>query len=98
MALYILHSIFHLARLLYVRSETFGPYYVYHAICQSGICRVFGVEYGNLEQIFLLVLLPFSVSGIPPIFRIHSSIDRGQHERPTDHPNKKRLCLTQTEI
>jgi hypothetical protein len=29
MALYILHSIFHLARLLYVRPETFGPYYVY---------------------------------------------------------------------
>ena len=26
-ALYIPHSIFHLARLLYVRSETFGPYY-----------------------------------------------------------------------
>ena len=25
MAIYIPHSIFHLARLLYVRSETFGP-------------------------------------------------------------------------
>ena len=31
MALYIPHSIFHLARLLYVRQETFGPYYVYQA-------------------------------------------------------------------
>ena len=29
MALYIPHNIFHLARLLYVRPETFGPYYVY---------------------------------------------------------------------
>ena len=28
MALYIPHSIFHLARLLYVRPETFGPNYV----------------------------------------------------------------------
>ena len=28
MALYIPHSIFHLRRLLYVRPETFGPYYV----------------------------------------------------------------------
>ena len=28
MALYIPHSIFHLARLLCVRAETFGPYYV----------------------------------------------------------------------
>ena len=27
MALYIPHSIFHLARLLYVTPETFGPYY-----------------------------------------------------------------------
>ena len=29
MALYIPNSIFHLAWLLYVRPETFGPYYVY---------------------------------------------------------------------
>ena len=29
MALYIPHNIFHLARLLYVVPETFGPYYVY---------------------------------------------------------------------
>ena len=28
MALYIPHSIFHLARRLYVSPETFGPYYV----------------------------------------------------------------------
>ena len=28
MALYIPHSIFHLARLLYVRPETFGPHYI----------------------------------------------------------------------
>ena len=29
MALYIPHSIFHLARLLYVTPETSGPYYVH---------------------------------------------------------------------
>ena len=29
MALYIPHSIFHLGRLLYVRPETFGPYYIH---------------------------------------------------------------------
>ena len=33
MALYIPHSIFHLARLLCVRPETFGPYYVNIAVC-----------------------------------------------------------------
>ena len=32
MALYIPHSIFHLARLLYVRPETFRPYYVRNAV------------------------------------------------------------------
>ena len=32
MALYIPHIIFHLARLLYVRPETFGPYYVDNVI------------------------------------------------------------------
>ena len=31
MALYIPHSILHLARLLYVRPETFGLYYVHTA-------------------------------------------------------------------
>ena len=35
MALYIPHSIFHLARLLYVRPETFGPYYVSFTSCFS---------------------------------------------------------------
>ena len=29
MTLYILHGVFHLALLLYVRPETFGPYYVH---------------------------------------------------------------------
>ena len=46
MALYIPHSIFHLARLLYVRPETSGPYYVHVAntilmkICVSRIIHV----------------------------------------------------------
>ena len=35
MALYIPHSIFHLALLLYVRPETFGPCYVYHVLINS---------------------------------------------------------------
>ena len=35
MALYTPHSIFHLARLLYVRPETFGPYYVYAAVAMT---------------------------------------------------------------
>ena len=32
---YIPHSIFHLARLLYVRPETFGPYYVHMPVYKS---------------------------------------------------------------
>ena len=41
MALYIPHSIFHLARLLYLRPQTFGPYYVRLIIVNSDFvcCR-----------------------------------------------------------
>ena len=46
MALYIPHSIFHLARLLYVRPETFGPYYVctFVIICHSVLLRMRNVS------------------------------------------------------
>ena len=37
MALYIPHSIFHLARLLYVRLETFGPYCVFAFVESANI-------------------------------------------------------------
>jgi hypothetical protein len=42
MALYIPHSIFHLARLLYVRPETFGLYYV--------SLLFIGIEYTSSED------------------------------------------------
>ena len=47
MALYIPHSIFHLALLLYVRPETFGPYYVYH------------IEYSYIYFVHLYILYDF---------------------------------------
>ena len=40
MTLYIPHSIFHLARLLYVRPETFGLYYVYPEGLRRPVRRV----------------------------------------------------------
>jgi hypothetical protein len=40
MALYILRSIFHLARLLYVRPETFGPILVSHKLHDFGEKKV----------------------------------------------------------
>jgi hypothetical protein len=40
MALYIPHSIFRLAQLLYVRPETFGPYYVCRYQNFGGTCYV----------------------------------------------------------
>ena len=42
MALYIPHSIFHLARLLYVRPENFGPYYVHekHVVATWNVGRI----------------------------------------------------------
>ena len=47
MALYIPHSIFHMARLLYVRPETFGPYYVH---CLSSLFKF------QAEQVWLGVM------------------------------------------
>ena len=47
MSLYILHSISHLARLLYVSPETFGPYYVCLYKCLSGCyedCEHYAVQ------------------------------------------------------
>ena len=46
MALYIPHSIFHLARLLYVRPETFGPYYVQ----QDYIHKAPVIPHDNLQR------------------------------------------------
>ena len=50
MTLYIRHSIFHLARLLYVRPETFGPYYVLLFHSSNG--------YTNAPQSYIMYTLP----------------------------------------
>ena len=53
MALYIPHSIFHLARLLYVRPENFGPYYVLNVQCKvafAPLCIVTNIERGVEES------------------------------------------------
>ena len=73
MALYIPHSIFHLARLLYVRPETFGPYYVYIYIhthththththlytLHGGLtrCKVFNLDYFLLFTNFIYIIV-----------------------------------------
>ena len=51
MALYIRHSIFHLARLLYVRPETFGLYYV----------PLLDVQYWRLMKTLFVLKAPFEV-------------------------------------
>ena len=44
MALYIPHSIFRLARLLYVRPETFGPYYISYRNGSDDVsCEIAGI-------------------------------------------------------
>ena len=65
MALYIPHSIFHLARLLYVRLETFGPYYIdtQHSSRVENNCYFFSEStksrflYNNNNNNLLLLLL-----------------------------------------
>ena len=61
MALYIPHSIFHLARLLYVRPETFGPYYVCctylrfrYSVSLRQFSLCFGGTYGKTKSHLLL--------------------------------------------
>ena len=44
MALYIPHSVFHLARLLYVRPETFGPY----CVCRIWYMRIRHTAYNKI--------------------------------------------------
>ena len=79
MALYIPHSIFHLGRLLYVRPETFGPYYVAVAI------GLFSRGEGNIEcqakqssfyiaQVTRLVMQVVSASRCAYSFRIKTSL------------------------
>ena len=55
MALYIPHSIFHFARLLYVRPETFGPYYAYGRIFKNYFLTI-------LEKSFAFMLIYWSYS------------------------------------
>ena len=52
MALYIPHSILHPARLLYVRPETFGPYYVHSARLLYVRPETFGAYYAAVPLNF----------------------------------------------
>ena len=61
MALYIPHSIFHLARLLYVRQETFGPYYI-HTISRSALYYFFHPHPSKKEQNSKFRTFKFQVS------------------------------------
>ena len=51
MALYIPHSIFHLVRLLYVRPETFGTYYVIPTCCSPLPGYYKGTSLKQLKQL-----------------------------------------------
>jgi hypothetical protein len=55
MALYIPHSIFHLAWLLYVRPETFEPYYVYISSNYGNISKKFNTWF-HFSHILLMPL------------------------------------------
>ena len=68
MALYIPHSIFHLARLLYVRPETFGPYYVkrlqFSVILLTVLCTLLSVTVRCAKQHHLKSIRPLFVFSI----------------------------------
>ena len=64
MALYIPHGIFRLARLLYVRPETFGPYYIpnvaYWSSVQLNSAALYAVP-ATMSNSNLLYILQCSV-------------------------------------
>ena len=67
MALYIAHSIFRLARLLYVTPETLGPYYVYfiHSVCTVITMRITKFSCMNL----ILSKVMFIRTAVSAMFR-----------------------------
>ena len=83
MALYIPHSIFHLAWLLYVRPETFGPYYVQYTDGRiKWTSRIFRSNY----------LLKHVIGGKVEV-RIEVTRGRGRKRKQTlvDHKEKRIL-------
>ena len=65
MALYIFHSIFHLARLLYVRPETFGPYCVHCAFVGIDIVKCLSVFSSTISSYLEIHFLGINVAIIP---------------------------------
>ena len=57
MALYIPHSFFHLARLLFVRPETFGPYCVWYRYIPKAI-----YEYGYVIYVYIYIYTKIKIS------------------------------------
>ena len=64
MALHIPHSIFHLVQLLYVRPETFGPYYV---IVNCDTCAL--IEILRSAELWLFLDCLIFEGGIDGFFR-----------------------------
>ena len=62
MALYIPHSIFHLARFLYVRPETSGPYYVLSLLSILRRFKNFSTEFGIRMSPFVPFDFPLALS------------------------------------
>ena len=84
MALYIPHSIFHLARLLYVRPETFGPYYVRSAENTP----LWMDSFSPMAQLPCVGLGPLHYRGFTIVLR-HSTLRRNASQRvisPSQRP------------
>ena len=62
MALYIPHSIFHVARLLYVRPETFGPYYKSSKLPEAVLKEINQTTERLLTHIFVSLNLGIKVT------------------------------------
>ena len=88
MALYIPQRIFHLARLFYVRPETFGPYYVYTpAISDSMRINPLGTRrYLDLRR---------NINGTQDsVLRITTILGAGRQTNPKQAPGVSRLLFS----
>ena len=82
MALYIPHSIFHLARLLYVRPETFEPYYV------RNTCPFFT----ELFQQTSSILLQQDISKVNAVFQKGNGIAKLSEYQQPDFLSRSQAC------
>ena len=93
MALYIPHSIFHLARILYVRPETFGPYYVHLSTPTHPRAKALPISAAQIMKLLTIQFFhpPLTSSLLAPYISLSTSLS--STPRPHSYRNVTDLVL-----